>query len=814
MVDGSSLSSGPITKESILIQMTIGVGHSEKIKFDVVDSPIFPIILGIPWLRLHDPAIQWSTGVVSLPSSYCQSNCNPSPTIGVMELDETTIPTTSLPEQYHDFLDVFDKKKAESLPPRRHYDCPIDLLPGAPIPYGRIFPLSEPELKVLKEYIQENLQKTFIQPSTSPAGAGIFFVDKKDGGLRPCVDYRELNRVTIKNRYPLPLIPELLERLQKACIYSKLDLRGAYNLVRVREGDEWKTAFRTRYGHFEYNVMPYGLCNAPATFQHFVNDIFRDLLDQFVVIYLDDILIFSSSLQEHRQHVTTVLQRLRENHLYAKLEKCTFETTKVEFLGFIISPGSIEMDPRKVEAITAWPVPSNPKEVQRFIGFANFYRRFIRDFSKITQPLTALTSPSVKFRWTEEAQRAFDKLRDLFISAPVLQLPNPQLPFTLEVDASEFAVGAVLSQRSPLGQLHPVAYYSKRLCPAERNYDIGDRELLAIKRAFEEWRHLLEGTSNPVTVYTDHKNLEYLKSAKRLKPRQARWALFFARFNFHVTYRPGSKNGKADALSRVQDLALLPPTPSPTVLPTQCFLGMTSCLHDKIKQLTASTSLPVSSEGFHIHNHCIYVPEEARKEVLHMCHDSLVAGHPGRRKTVDLLKRHFWWPSMFSDVNKYVAGCPTCLRSKHTTTKVAGLLHPLPIPTRPWSQISTDFIVDLPPSHKNTVIMVVVDRLTKMAHFIPYPKLPTAAETASLFLHNVFKIHGIPDSIVSDRGTQFTSRFWKAFCSLLRIQVSLSTAFHPQSNGQTERVNQTLNSICVVFPLIGKMTGSSCYPSL
>uniref|UniRef100_A0A8C5PRD9 Retrotransposon gag domain-containing protein n=1 Tax=Leptobrachium leishanense TaxID=445787 RepID=A0A8C5PRD9_9ANUR len=187
MVDGSSLSSGPITKESILIQMTIGVGHSEKIKFDVVDSPIFPIILGIPWLRLHDPAIQWSTGMVSLPSSYCQSNCNPSPTIGVMELDETTIPTTSLPEQYHDFLDVFDKKKAESLPPRRHYDCPIDLLPGAPIPYGRIFPLSEPELKVLKEYIQENLQKTFIQPSTSPAGAGIFFVDKKDGGLRPCV---------------------------------------------------------------------------------------------------------------------------------------------------------------------------------------------------------------------------------------------------------------------------------------------------------------------------------------------------------------------------------------------------------------------------------------------------------------------------------------------------------------------------------------------------------------------------------------------------------------------------------------------------
>uniref|UniRef100_A0A8C5R0Q2 ribonuclease H n=1 Tax=Leptobrachium leishanense TaxID=445787 RepID=A0A8C5R0Q2_9ANUR len=269
LVDGSTLSSGPITQESIPVQMSLGHGYSELLRFDIVTSPIFPVILGLPWLRLHNPHIVWSTGEVSFSSEHCKNTCVPLHTISTTIGNET-----QLPAHYHNFQDVFDKKKAETLPPRRPYDCPIELLPGAPIPYGRIFPLSEPELRTLKDYIQENTRKAFIRPSTSPAGAGIFFVNKKDGGLRPCVDYRELNKITIKNRYPLPLIPELLERLQKACIYSKLDLRGAYNLVRVREGDEWKTAFRTRYGHFEYTVMPYGLCNAPATFQHLINDIF------------------------------------------------------------------------------------------------------------------------------------------------------------------------------------------------------------------------------------------------------------------------------------------------------------------------------------------------------------------------------------------------------------------------------------------------------------------------------------------------------------------------------------------------------------
>eukprot|EP00079_Xenopus_tropicalis_P035201 XP_017948972.1 PREDICTED: RNA-directed DNA polymerase homolog [Xenopus tropicalis] len=243
--------------------------------------------------------------------------------------------------------------------PHRVYDCPIDLLSGASIPFGRIYPLSEPELRVLKDYIEENLGKGFIRPSTSPAGAGIFFVEKKDGSLRPCIDYRELNKITIKNRYPLPLIPELFQNLCTARIFSKLDLRGAYNLVRIREGDVWKTAFRTCYGHFEYLVIPFGLCNAPATFQHFVNNIFRDFLDIFVIVYLDDILFFSNSLDEHCSHMHKVLSRLRIHQLFAKIEKCEFEREEIDFLGFKILNKGILMDPKKVETIINWPVPDD-----------------------------------------------------------------------------------------------------------------------------------------------------------------------------------------------------------------------------------------------------------------------------------------------------------------------------------------------------------------------------------------------------------------------------------------------------------------------
>uniref|UniRef100_A0A8C5M7Z7 Gypsy retrotransposon integrase-like protein 1 n=1 Tax=Leptobrachium leishanense TaxID=445787 RepID=A0A8C5M7Z7_9ANUR len=519
-VDGSPLTSGPVVLETIPLLVRIGNEHKEFLQFDLVTSPLFPVILGISWLRTHDPVISWTSGTFSFTSKHCVKFClRPSVTRGCISsiLDkEIKSSDVSLPQEYAEFSDVFNKKGVECLPPHRKYDCPIELLPGANIPFGHIYPLAEPVLHVLKEYIRENLEKGFIRRSASPAGAGIFFVEKKDSGLRPCVDYRELNKITIKNKYPLPLIPGLLEQLKNAIVFTKLDLRGAYNLLRIPKDDEWKTAFRTRYGHYEYTVMPYGLCNAPAAFQHLANDILRDLLDVYVVMYLDDILIYSTSLDLHRSHVKSVLSRLCCHHLYVKFEKCVFEATRIEFLGFIITPGQMEMDPRKIEAITNWPIPQTKKEMQRFLGFANFYRKFIRNFSKIVFPLTQLTRKKNPFLWSNTAQQAFDKLRE--------HSPNRQ--------------------------------------------------------------------KSPPQKFT--------------------------------------------------------------------------------------------------------VPPAQRTTVLQLCHDAPKAGHEGINKTLDLVQRHYWWPSVVTDVRDYVRSCSICTRSKVPRTKMAGLLQPLPIPHPPWASISVDFIVKLP----------------------------------------------------------------------------------------------------------------------
>uniref|UniRef100_A0A8C5PN48 Reverse transcriptase n=1 Tax=Leptobrachium leishanense TaxID=445787 RepID=A0A8C5PN48_9ANUR len=578
LLDGTLISSGLVTQETEIITMNTGVRHREEIIFDIVKTPIFLVILGIEWLRLHNPSIDWIKATLTYSSAHCKTKCiHPQKLI----LNNSMIPI--LPQAYTDFYDVFEKKGADTLPPHRPYECPIDVIPGATIPFGRVYPLSEPELRVLREYIDENLTKGFIRPSTSPAGAAIFFVGKKDGGLRPCIDYRAMNAITIKNKYPLPLITELMDRLKTAKIFTKLDLRGAYNLVRIKKGDEWKTAFRSRYGHYEYLVMPYGLCNAPATFQYFLNDILKNILDQYVIVYLDDILIYSDNQEDHTRHVRNVLLRLRQHRLYAKLEKCRFNVTTLEFLGFVREPNNIRMDPSKIEAIRSWPTPANKKGIQCFIGFCNFYRKFIKDFSKIIKPLTYLTKQSIPFKWSVAANDAFCYLKHLFSTAPILSMPDTMKPFILETDASDTALGAILSQvQGENRNLHPIAFYSRTLTPAEINYDVGDKELLAIKAALEEWRHLLEGTIHPITIYTDHKNLEYLRQAKRLKPRQARWALFFSRFVFNITYRPGKRNGKADALSRSTESRQK--SEISYVLPRNCFLNATLSLWDIIRK--------------------------------------------------------------------------------------------------------------------------------------------------------------------------------------------------------------------------------------
>ncbi|KAI2647999.1 Transposon Tf2-9 polyprotein [Labeo rohita] len=735
------------------ITLQIGLLHHEDITLYVVDSPRYEVILGFPWLSIHDPDISWFQGELTHWSQFCMENCllaQPQPCLTTsVESPDTQVKIT-IPDHYQDLSEVFSKSKATQLPPHRPWDCAIDLLPNAMPPKSKVYPLSRMEDQAMEDYIEEALESGFIRVSTSPAAAGFFFVSKKDGGLRPCIDYRGLNNVTVKFRYPLPLVPPALEQLREATIYSKLDLRSAYNLIRIKEGDEWKTAFLTTRGHYEYQVMPYGLANAPAVFQSFINEILKDFMNKFVIAYIDDILIFSKSEAEHISHVRAVLSRLLEHQLYVKAEKCEFHVHQTSFLGYQVSHQGVKMDLSKIQAVTEWSRPSTVKELQRFLGFANFYRRFIQQTQETLldrRRRTCIRYPQGKLHYR-----------------PILKHPDPELPFVVEVDASDCGIGAVLSQRhGQPGKLHPCAFYSRKLISAERNYDVGNKELLSMKAAIEEWRHWLEGAKHPFQVITDHKNLEYIKGAKRLNPRQARWALFFTRFNFTVTYRPGSKNSKADALSRQHDPHMDLPPPEPILPPTVILAPISWDIMEEIQRRHEQDPPPPQCPP-----NKLYVPQDMRQQVLQWVHTSLSAGHPGISRTLHLVKNSFWWPSMTADTSTFVKSCQICAQSKTPKELPSGLLQPLPIPQRPWSHLSIDFVTDLPPSQEFTTILVIIDRFSKSC------------------------LYGLPEDIVSDRGTQFTSQVWKAFCKQLDINVSLTSGYHPQSNGQVERLNQEI----------------------
>jgi hypothetical protein len=311
-------------------------------------------------------------------------------------------PLTVLPTEYYEFADVFSRKDADTLPPHRPYDHRIELKEDSKPPISRLYPMSRDELLVLRKYLEDHLQKGFIRASSSPISSPVLFVKKPSGGLRLCVDYRALNALSRKNQYPLPLIRETLDKMAKAKFFTKLDIIAAFNRIRIANGDEYKTAFRTRYGLFEYLVMPFGLTGAPSTFQHYINDSLREYLDIFCTAYLDDVLIYSDSLEDHRKHVKLVLRALREAGLQAEIEKCEFHTTETRYLGLIIGTEGVKMDPKKIETIKNWPQPKTLKDIQAFLGFANFYRRFILGFSVIVKPLTALTKKDIQFRWSKD----------------------------------------------------------------------------------------------------------------------------------------------------------------------------------------------------------------------------------------------------------------------------------------------------------------------------------------------------------------------------------------------------------------------------
>jgi hypothetical protein len=906
------------------IVMQSSPDHFDVQTFQLITLGNYSLILGMDWLKSHNPAIDWEKRTVTLscsikhnfsalsplahstmpkslptfqdqprfaspppvtrpapikiayaPVKTIKPTRNPTPldislvsnatfcqllrqkeSIGYMmdvsqieELSTVAIsaelenPIVKLPDKYTEYEQVFSKIHADKLPPHRPYDHTIPIVEGATVPFGPVYNLSQTELKVLHEYIKENLDKGFIRRSESPAGAPILFVKKKDGSLRLCVDYRGLNKVTTPNRCPLPLISETFDQLGNALYFTKFDMRGAYNLLRIAKGDEWKTAFRCRYGHFEYQVMPFGLMNAPGTFQAFVNDVLRDYLDDFVVVYLDDILIYSTTLEEHTAQVKKVLQKLQAAGISLKLEKCAFDQQEVHFLGFVIGTNGISMDPAKVAAIREWPTPKSAFDIQVFLGLANFYRRFVKNYSKIAAPLTALLKKNSKFLWSAAAQAAFEDLKSRLMSGPILHHFDHTKVCVIEPDASDYALGAVCSQYGEDGLLHPVAFYSRKLLPAEMNYQIYDKELLAIVCAFKHWRHYLEFSASATEVLTDHRNLEYFTTTRHLSRRQVRWSEVLSDYNFVIKYRPGSLNGAADALSRRDKpegegtaldktaMTLLPPIQFLNNIQVLPLLPENQAFQDQIRQLLPADptfgpillKIPLNQdpEGPYtvqddllLHEGLVCVPDnqELKKQILQECHDSPMAGHFGITKTFDLVSRTFHWPGMRKYIMDYVGGCDICQRSKSSNHKPYGLLQPLPIADRPWASISVDFITQLPESNGFSAICVFVDRFTKMAHFAPTTDNVDAEMTVQLFLERVFSAHGLPDDVTSDRGTTFTSQFTKSVFKALHIEQNLSTAFHQRTDGQTERVNSVLEQYLRCYINFQQTNWSSLLP--
>lgn len=748
------------------------------------------------------------------------------PTIAGITLSPQEI-RSKVPNYLHDLLDMFDKKRADRLPDFNGSEHKIELEGDQSLlPKSRAYPLSGPKLVEMTKYIEKHVLEGKIVPSKAPYSSPILFAEKADGSLRLCVDYRRLNALTKKNGYRLPLIDEVLAQVMGCKYLTKLDIVAAFNNLRMHPDSVDLTTFATSMGNYKYLVMPFGLTNGPATWQQYINGILFEYLNKFCQVYVDDVLIYSKTLKEHRAHVRAVLEKLQAAGLQVDPTKSEFEVQETKFLGVILSTEGLRMDPEKVQAVTDWATPTKIKQVQGFLGFCNFYRRFIKGFASIAKPLVNLTRKDVPFYWSDACEQAFAHMKETVTKAPILKHYDRSKTTVLFTDSSDYVNGAVLSQYDDEGQLHPVAYYSKNLNPAECNYNIYDKELNALIKALEHWNAELENTEIPIQVFTDHKNLTYWQTAKALSARQVRIFQKFANYNFKIIHVAGSKNIQADALTRMagrepehandirlsqREQIILPKSSFQTIAPLTAEdpiherIKVTNCEAEECTLIRQAKREERKNLGYLQMDRCevidgalfvnnrLYVPTEHVPELLGHVHNQPSCSHPGINRSLELLQRWYYWPSMKEDIRRFNANCHRCHRAKASNDTKHGLLHPNSIPEQRWKDIALDFITGLPKSENYDAILTVVDRLSKERHYIPCTaeeEGTSAEETAWLLITWVFRLHGLPDTVISDRGPQFVSTVWKALCTRLKIDTRLSTAFHPETDGQTERANQ------------------------
>lgn len=747
----------------------------------------------------------------------------------------------SLLEEYHDVFSLEEGERGET----NWVEMNIDTGDATPI---RQAPRRVPFAVrgEVAQHLQQMQDSGIIQPSSSPWASPIVLVRKKDGTMRFCIDYRKLNAVTKADKFPLPRIDDLLDQLDKAQYFSTLDLAAGYWQIRINDASKEKTAFTTQQGLFEFRVMPFGLTNAPAVFQRLMQSVISGLNPtkgpDFVCVYIDDLLIFSCSLEEHLKHLRLVMDRLRQAKLKLKPTKCHFVRHSVEFLGHIITSSGLRPNPKQVAAVQDFPRPQTVHQLRQYLGLTSYYRRFIGKFAKIAAPLYYLTKKEVKWEWSKECQIAFETLKRRLVQAPVLVYPDFEQKFILETDASLNGLGAVLSQVKE-GLLHPVSYASRSLSSPEKNYSITELETLAVVWAIQHYRAYLYG--HEVMVMTDHSAVKAILETPSPSGKHARWWLkVFGSGVKHVEikYRPGKENVKADSLSRnpvlpaegeedmdvqvaqvqsdsqlqITDLLTMTPTPATNSI---CEFHLEQKKDIKVKELydyVARGTMPRDEQQakkicgqavhFAVIDDILYfidskpqgrkravVPAHLQEQILRENHGGIMAGHFSGDRLYKLVSRHWWWETLYKDAITYCRNCPECAIVSGVGRINHPPLHPIPV-HRPFQIWGVD-IMELPTTTKgNKYVVVFQDLFTKWPLVFAAPD-QKATRIAKLLAEEVVPMFGCPECLLSDRGTNLLATVMQDVCKLMGITKLNTTAYHPQCDGLVERMNRTLKAM-------------------
>lgn len=877
------------------LQLPIAFGDwTAKVGVYALDLPYHDMILGRDWLKTANPQIDWETSEMRLSAKDKRhihvvrpiDIRNHLSSVGVSldlmsakqaarilrkkgkeravlavirPLQDSKATTKDKVEAItKEFAAIFREELPPTLPPERGLTHHIDTGDEPPVNQP-FYPLSQQKLEELKRQLTGLLEKGIIKVSSSPWGFPVVFAPKSDGSWRMCIDYRLLNQKTKKNGYPLPRIQDLIDQVGGAKYLSKIDLLSGYWQIRMDEASIQKTAFNTLFGKYEFLAMPFGLSNAPATFQTLMNQILSPYLGRFCFVYLDDILIFSNTWEEHEHHLRTVLETLEQNELFVKGSKCVFGAEELEFCGHIVGRGTVRPVPAKLEVIDGWPQPKNIHDLRQFLGLATYYRRFVRDFAKIAAPLHELLKEKDaaerkrKYRsvlWNAGCEHAFRQLKRALVTAPVLSIIKPRERFRIETDASEWAIGMVLSQPAEDGKWHPVAFDGRKLNGAERNYPTQEKELLAIKEALRSWEyHLENGTTTE--VLTDHETLKYLATTRIYSKRLVRWIEEFQAYDLNIKYRPGKEAVVPDAISRRPDFVETGPTnvgdatdeamveqwlrkaagrlvsmesrqvetweDSLLRYLTKGYLPFDASLAKRIEtdgrhfaygKCRDTTDPSAENTVFHIDkdgSEAPYLQEGLRSSFVKRMHESY--GHLGYPGLLGAIGTRAWWPSMRQDIQAALHECPACQVSQRSQTGLEReqQSHMFQADVEPFERWGLDLIGPLPATpNGNRWIITAIDYATGW----PVAKAVSNAtdEAVARFLHeDIFTQYGAMSELVSDNGPNILSKVVAHYVQILKVKHRVTTPHHPRTNGRVERLNGVLGSMLTKM-LVGKPT--------